>query len=67
MGSRGWNSNKGRKDIRARRGPQKGNNTIAPQHPGRGAWREMENDGVDWQELLVARNNKRGGKICGGM
>jgi len=27
----------------------------------------MENDGVDWQELLVARNNERGGKICGGI
>jgi len=67
MGSRGWNSNEGRKDIHTRRGPQKGNNTIAPQHPSRRAWREMENNGVDWQELLMARNNERGGKICGGM
>jgi len=36
----------------------------APQHPSRGAWREMENDGVDHQKLLVARSNKGSRKIC---
>jgi len=27
----------------------------------------MKNNRVDWQELLVARNNERGGKIYGQM
>jgi len=30
MGNRGWDSNKKREDIRARRGTQRGDNTIAP-------------------------------------
>ena len=45
--SRGWNSTKGRKDIRAGRRPQERNNTTTPRHSIRGAWREMEDDRAD--------------------
>ena len=38
---------------------------ITPQHPSRRAWREIEDNRIGHQELLVARSNKRGGKICG--
>ena len=44
MGSRRWNSNERRKDIHARRGSQKENNTITPRHPSRRAWREIVKD-----------------------
>jgi len=39
----------------------------APRHPSRRAWREMEDNRVGHQELLVARSNERGKKICGWM
>jgi len=38
---------------------------IIPQHPSRRAWREIKDDRIGHQELLVARSNKGGGKICG--
>ena len=65
MGNREWDSNEGREDIRAKGGPQEGNNTIIPRYPSRRVWREIEDSRVDCQKLLVARSNERGGKIHG--
>ena len=79
MENRRWDSNDGRKNIHARKRTQGRNNIcarkrtqgrdniIASQHPSRRAWREIEDNRVGCQELLVARNNKRGGKIYGWM
>ena len=67
MGDRRWNSNEGRKDIHARRRTQGGDNLITPRHSSRRAWREVEDDRIDHQELLVARSNERDRKICGWM
>ena len=36
-------------------------------HSSRRAWREIEDNRVGCEKLLVARSNKRGGKICGWM
>ena len=44
---------------------QEGSNTIIPQHSSRRAWREIEDNRIGYQELLVARSNKGGRKICG--
>jgi len=64
MRNRRWGSNEERKDIYTRRRTQGEDNTITLRHASRRAWREIEDDRVGCQELLVARNNKRGGKIC---
>jgi len=62
-----WDSNEGGENICARRGTQRGNNMITPRHPNRRAQREIEDEGTGYKELLVARNNKGSGKICGWM
>jgi len=40
---------------------------ITPRHPGRRAQRKVEDDRIGHQKLLVARSNKRSGKIRGWM
>jgi len=35
------------------------------QYPSRRAWRKVEDDRASYQELLVARSNKRSKEICG--
>jgi len=37
---------------------------ITPQHPSRRVWREIEDDRIGCQKLLVARSNKGGRTIC---
>jgi len=36
-----------------------------PRYPSRRARRKIEDDRTGYQKLLVARNNKKSGEICG--
>ena len=60
------NGRKGKKNICAKgQRVESRDNLASPQYASSWTWRKIEDNGVGYEELLVAKSYKRCRKICG--